>query len=34
MTTVTLETNRLSVAGHAGCGKVGYDIVCREEAEQ
>ena len=28
MTTVTLEPNRLSVVGHAGYGKVGYDIVC------
>lgn len=28
MTTVTLEHNRLSVVGHAGYGKVGYDIVC------
>ena len=28
MTTVTLENNRLSVVGHAGYGKVGYDIVC------
>ena len=28
MTTVTLEHNRLSVIGHAGYGKVGYDIVC------
>lgn len=28
MTTITLEPNRLSVAGHAGYGKVGYDIVC------
>nr|DAJ54488.1 MAG TPA: YsxB-like protein [Caudoviricetes sp.] len=28
MTTVTLESNRLSVVGHAGYGKVGYDIVC------
>lgn len=34
MTTVTLENNRLSVVGHAGCGKVGYNIVCAEEAEQ
>lgn len=34
MTTVTLENNRLSVAGHAGCGKVGYNTVCAEEAEQ
>lgn len=34
MTTVTLEPNRLSVVGHAGYGKVGYDIVCSEEAEQ
>ena len=31
MTTVTLENNRLSVVGHAGYGKVGYDIVCAEE---
>ena len=31
MTTVTLEHNRLSVVGHAGYGKVGYDIVCAEE---
>lgn len=28
MTTVTIEPNRLSVVGHAGYGKVGYDIVC------
>lgn len=28
MTTVTIENNRLSVIGHAGYGKVGYDIVC------
>ena len=28
MTTVTIENNRLSVVGHAGYGKVGYDIVC------
>ena len=28
MTTITLEHNRLSVVGHAGYGKVGYDIVC------
>lgn len=28
MTTVTLENNRLSVVGHAGYGKVGFDIVC------
>lgn len=28
MTTVILEPNRLSVVGHAGYGKVGYDIVC------
>lgn len=28
MTTITLEPNRLSVVGHAGYGKVGYDIVC------
>lgn len=28
MTIVTIENNRLSVAGHAGYGKVGYDIVC------
>lgn len=34
MTTVTLETNRLSVVGHAGYGKVGYNIVCSKEAEQ
>ncbi len=34
MTTITLEPNRLSVVGHAGYGKVGYDIVCSEEAEQ
>ena len=31
MTTITLEPNRLSVAGHAGYGKVGYDIVCARE---
>lgn len=34
MTTVTLENNRLSVVGHAGYDKVGYEIVCSEEAEQ
>lgn len=28
MTTVTIEPKRLSVVGHAGYGKVGYDIVC------
>ena len=28
MTKVTIEPNRLSVVGHAGYGKVGYDIVC------
>lgn len=28
MTVITLENNRLSVVGHAGYGKVGYDIVC------
>lgn len=28
MTTITIEPNRLSVVGHAGYGKVGYDIVC------
>lgn len=31
MTTVTLENNRLSVAGHAGYDKVGYDIVSARE---
>lgn len=31
MTTVTLENNRLSVAGHAGYDNVGYDIVCARE---
>mgnify|MGYP000036681006 CR=1 FL=1 len=31
MTTVTLENNRLSVAGHAGYGNVGYDIVSERE---
>lgn len=31
MTTVTLENNRLSVVGHAGYGKVGYDIVSARE---
>lgn len=31
MTTVTLENNRLSVVGHAGYGKAGYDIVCARE---
>ena len=31
MTTVTLENNRLSVVGHTGYGKVGYDIVCARE---
>lgn len=31
MTTVTLENNRLSVVGHAGYGKVGYDIMCARE---
>lgn len=28
MTVITLEPNHLSVVGHAGYGKVGYDIVC------
>lgn len=31
MTTVTLEPNRLSVVGHAGYDKVGYDIVSARE---
>lgn len=31
MTTVTIVPNRLSVAGHAGYGKFGYDIVCARE---
>lgn len=28
MTVITIESNRLSVVGHAGYGDVGYDIVC------
>ena len=28
MTVITIESNRLSVVGHAGYGEVGYDIVC------
>ncbi|WP_177918753.1 ribosomal-processing cysteine protease Prp [uncultured Eubacterium sp.] len=31
MTVITIEPNRLSVVGHAGYDKVGYDIVCAEE---